>query len=192
MTLHAFAAIGPILYTTAWLLLGFSHDGYSHVGGSISVLAAYEAPYAWVMTAAFVLQAAAMAIAGWLLRFADRATFVILAINAIATVAVAAARIGCGSEDATWCTPSEHPLSTAVHIGVATIALVTLSLAPLVFGLRTRSSNRDGSRAALACFAVMVPLLVWFGIAETSGWAEKAVVTIGIFWAALAAVRQRS
>lgn len=152
------------------------------------MLAAYGAPYAGLMVAAFVLQAAAMALAGWLLRGVDRSAAVLLALNAGATVVVAAARIGCGEEAASWCTPSAQPLSTAVHIGAATIALVTLSLAPLVFGLRAHRGRRPGSVPALASFAVMAPLLVWFAVAESSGWAEKVVVTVGIGWAATAAV----
>lgn len=136
------------------------------------------------MTLAFVVQAAAMAAAGWLLRAADRPTAVVLAVNAVATVVVGAARLGCGAGEARWCTPSVHPLSEGLHIVAATIALVTLTLAPLVFGLR----HRDRSRTALTCFVVMAVLLVWFGVADSAGWAEKVVVTVGIGWAAAAAL----
>ena len=181
------ALIGPVLYTATWLLLGVSNDGYSHVDGSISVLGAYGAPYAWVMAVAFVVQACAMGLAGWLLRSVDRPTSVLLTVNAVATVVVASARIGCGQGEADWCTPSVHPLSDAVHTVAATIALVTLSMAPLVFGLRQRRERRSESLTALAAVAVMAPLLVWFGVASGAGWAEKTEVTIGSFWAATAA-----
>lgn len=140
------------------------------------------------MTVGFVVQAAAMALAGWLLATVDRVTAALLAVNSVATVVVAAARIGCGGVDADWCTPSAHPLSEGFHLVAATIALGTLSLAPLAFGLRRWRERRAESLTALAAFAVMAPLLVWFGIASGAGWAEKAEVTIGIFWAALAAV----
>ncbi len=188
---RALVLIGPVVFTGSWLLLGFSHDGYSHVEGSISVLAAYGAPGAWVMAVAFVVQAVAMAVAGWLLRPVDRLTAAVLAVNATATLVVAVARVGCGGGDAAWCTPSAHPLSQVVHVVAATIALTTLSLAPLVLGLRRRSTHPTEARAALACFAVLAPLLVWFGFADAAGWAEKAVVTIGIFWAAVAAAFPR-
>jgi hypothetical membrane protein len=189
--IRTLALIGPAFYTATWLVLGVSNDGYSHVDGSISVLGAYGAPYAWVMAVAFVVQATAMALAGWLLHAVDRPTSALLTVNAVATVVVAAARIGCGQGDADWCTPSMHPLSEAVHTMAATVALVTLSVAPLVFGLRRWRERRAESLTALAAFAVMAPLLVWFGIASGAGWAEKAEVTIGIFWAALAAVTLR-
>lgn len=139
------------------------------------------------MIAAFGVQATAMALAGWLLRSADRPTAALLVVNAAATVVVAAARVGCGCGDAEWCTPSAHPASQGVHTVAATVSLVTLSLSPLVFGLRRRHGGRDESRVALACFAVMAPLLVLFGAADAAGWAEKAVVTVGIFWAAVTA-----
>lgn len=181
----AVVLFGPVVFTGSWLLLGLSHDGYSHVNGSISVLAAYGAPGAWVMTVAFVVQAAAMALAGRLLRSADGWTAALLVVNAAATLIVAVARIGCGGADADWCTPSAHPLSEAVHVVAATVALGTLSLAPLAFGLHRRL---PAAGLALGCFVVMAPLLVWFGIAGSAGWAEKAVVTIGIWWAALAAL----
>ncbi|MGI8628184.1 MAG: DUF998 domain-containing protein [Geodermatophilaceae bacterium] len=175
-----------MLFTGSWLLLGLSHDGYSQVRGSISVLAGYGAPYAWVLTVAFLVQAAAMASAGWLLRRTAGSAAGLLAVNAVATIVVATARIGCNGGDADWCTPSAHPLSEGVHTVAATTALATLSLAPLAFGLRR---DRKHSPVALACFAVMAPLLVAFGVLAGTGWAEKAVVTIGIFWAALTASR---
>ena len=180
---------GPVGYTAVWLLLGLSHDGYSHVAGSVSILAAYGAPGAGLMTAAFVVQGAAMALAARLLRPADGPTSVALMVNAAATLVVAAARVGCGDGDAAWCTPSAHPLSEGVHVVAATVALSTLVLAPLLFGLRRRRDHQVGSGLALACFAVMAPLLVWFGIADAAGWAEKLVISIGIFWAALTASR---
>jgi len=179
---------GPILFTLAWVLLGSSHPGYSQVEDSISVLAAYRAPAAWVMSAAFVLQAVSMATAGVLLRRRSGWAAVLLLLNAAATVVVAAARIPCGADDATWCAPSEHPTSYAVHVVAATLALTSLSLAPAAAGVQGSGGLAASGRLASA---VMVALLVWFAVADAAGWAEKAVVTVGIWWAAAAAVLLR-
>lgn len=176
-----------MLFTGSWLLLGLSHDGYSQVHGSISVLAAYGAPYWWVLTVGFLVQATAMASAAWLLQATAPVAARLLGVNAVATLVVASARIGCDGGDVDWCTASAHPLSDGVHTAAATIALTALSLAPLAFGLRR---GRRQAGAALLCFATMAPLLVAFGVVAGSGWAEKAVVTIGIFWAAVAATRK--
>lgn len=173
---------GPLLFTLSWLLLGWSQPGYSQRADSISVLAAYGAPLAAVMTAAFLGQAVAMAAAGWALRRVAPAAGVLLAVNAVATVVLTVARIPCRAGDATWCTPSEHPTSYAVHVVAATVALVALSLAPAVAAARLRRTGWVWSGAAAT--GLMVPLLAWFAVATAAGWAEKAVVTVGIGWAA--------
>lgn len=177
---------GPALFTLAWLLLGWSHPGYSQVEDSISVLAAYRAPGAWVMSAAFVLQALSMATAGVLLRRRSGWAAALLLVNAAATLVVAAARIPCGPDDAAWCLPSEHPTSYAVHVVAATLALTSLSLAPAATAVQ---GSGGLASSGLAASVVMVPLLVWFAAADAAGWAEKAVVTVGIWWAAAAGVR---
>lgn len=177
---------GPLLFTLAWLVLGLSHPGYSQAEDSISVLAAYRAPSAWVMSAAFVVQALSMAVAGAGLRKRSGGAALLLLVNAVATLVVAAARIPCGADDAAWCAPSEHPTSYAVHVVAATLALTALALAPAVAAVQ--GSGRLAA-SGVAASAVMVPLLVWFAVADGAGWAEKAVVTVGIWWAAVAAVQ---
>jgi len=154
------------------------------------VLAAYGAPLAWVMAAAFVVQAAAMAGAGHALRGVSRAVAVLLWVNAVATVVVAAARISCGSAQASWCVPSAHPTSYAVHVAAATVALTALTLAPLTAALGMRRTAPRWAAAGLCAGVVMVPLLALFAVADGAGWAEKVVVTVGIFWAAAAAAAE--
>ncbi len=177
---------GPALFTTAWLGLGWLHPDYSQIADSISVLAAYGAPGAAFMTAAFLAQAASMALAAGRLRSVTRPAAALLLVNAVATVVVAAARIPCRAGDAAWSRPSDHPTSYAVHVVAATVALSALSLAPLLaFG--TRRSAPTLAATGLAAGAVMLPLLAWFAVAGGAGWAEKAVVTVGIWWAAAVA-----
>lgn len=152
------------------------------------MLAAYGAPLGWVMTAAFVVQAAAMAGAGYALRRLSAPVAVLLCVNALATLVVAAARIPCGDADASWCVPSQHPTSYAVHIAAATVALTTLALAPLAAGLALRRSAPRWAATGLCAAAVMLPLLAFFAVADGAGWAEKIEVTVGIFWAAAIAL----
>ena len=178
---------GPALFTAAWLGLGWSHPGYSQIADSISVLAAYGAPGAAFMTAALLAQAAAIALAARRLRSVSRPAAALLLVNAVATVVVAAARIPCRAGDAAWCRPSDHPTSYAVHVVAATVALSALSLAPLLAAAGTRRSAPTLAATGVAASAVMLALLAWFAVAEGAGWAEKAVVTVGIWWAAAVA-----
>lgn len=175
---------GPALFTATWLVLGWLHPGYSQIADSISVLAAYGAPGAAFMTAAFLAQAASMALAAGRLRSVTRPAAALLLVNAVATVVVAAARIPCRAGDAAWSRPSDHPTSYAVHVVAATVALSALSLAPLLAAVGTRRSEPTLAATGLAAGAVMLPLLAWFAVAGGVGWAEKAVVTVGIWWAA--------
>ena len=48
--LSAAGIVGPLLYTGAWLVLGFLDPAYSHVRDPISDLSAIGAPYAPIMT----------------------------------------------------------------------------------------------------------------------------------------------
>lgn len=178
--------LGPVGYTATWVVLGQAHDGYSQHDDSISVLAAFGAPMAWVMTVAFVVQAAAMAAAGGRLRDRSRLTALLLLVNAVATLLVAAAPISCGAPDATWCTPSNHPASYAVHVAAATLALSALATAPLAYAVSGR--RRSGRPVAAVAGLVMVVLLGWFAVEDAAGWAEKVMVTVGIGWAAVTAV----
>lgn len=155
---------------------------------SISVLAAYGAPLSWVMTAAFVVQAAAMAGAGYRVRRSAGPVAVLLGLNAVATLVVAAARISCGDAQATWCVPSEHPTSYAVHVAAATVALSALALAPLAAAVGLRRRAPRWAIFGLGAGAVMMPLLAYFAVVDGTGWAEKVVVTVGIFWAAALAL----
>lgn len=189
MTRRTLLLVGPSLFTLAWLVLGWSHPGYSQVEDTISVLAAHRAPAAWVMSTAFVLQAVSMAVAAVVLRPLSRWTAALLLVNAVATTVVAAARIPCGASEVAWCPPSEHPTSYAVHVVAATVALSTLTLAPAAVAVRGGVPGSGLAATGLAASAVMVPLLVVFAVVDAAGWAEKAVVTVGIWWAALAAGR---
>ncbi|MBA3524274.1 MAG: DUF998 domain-containing protein [Geodermatophilaceae bacterium] len=179
---------GPIVYTATWLLLGQSHHGYSQHDDSISVLAAFGAPTGWLMTAAFVVQAAAMAAAGLQLRRTSGLAALLLVVNAVGTVVVAAAPISCGAQDATWCLPSEHPTFYAVHVAAATLALSALATAPLAYAVPPR---RAGWPIAAVAGIVMVVLLGWFAVSDAAGWAEKIMITTGITWAAATAAGVR-
>lgn len=139
---------------------------------------------------AFVVQAGAMAAAGARLRRRAPTAAALLIANAAATVVLAAARVSCGAADVDWCVPSEHPASSAVHGVAATIALVALTLAPPAVAISVGRSAPRLAASGLAAGAVMLPLLAWFVVADSAGWAEKAVVTVGIFWAAAAATTQ--
>lgn len=188
VALIALIALGPAVYTATWLLLGQSHDGYSQHDDSISALAAFGAPLAWVMTVAFVVQSAAIAAAAWGLR-GHGLTASLLSTNAVGTFVVSAAPISCGAQDATWCVQSEHPTSSAVHVAAATVALSALAAAPLAYAWPPR---RAGWPIAAVAGIVMVVLLVWFAVSTAAGWAEKIMITVGICWAAVTALRARA
>lgn len=140
------------------------------------------------MTLGFVVQAAAMAAAGLACWRVARWAGGLWLVNAAATLVVAAARVSCGSDDASWCPPSEHPTSYAVHVAAATVALSALSAAPAAMTWQVRRRGGTWLRSGPALSVLMAGLLISFVVAGAGGWAEKAAVTLGIGWAAAAAV----
>ncbi len=182
-----FAVLSPILFTATWLILGLLYDGYSTVGGTISVLAAYGAPYAAVMIAAFVVQGAAMITIGVLVgrrlpRSAPAAA--VLGLNGVGTVVVGLVRTTCGDGDRSWCADSSgYAASVTAHAAIATVTLLLLAVAPLVVAWGAGREDRAVRSVSLIVFALGTPLLIWFAVDTGAGWAEKLFVTLLIGWA---------
>ncbi|MEJ7695122.1 MAG: hypothetical protein WKF78_00270 [Candidatus Limnocylindrales bacterium] len=73
-------------------------------------------------------------------------------------------------------------------MAAATVALTSLTLAPLAAAVSLRRRAPWWAVSGLGAGAVMMPLLAYFAVVDGTGWAEKVVVTVGIFWAAAAAL----
>lgn len=182
-----FAVLSPILFTATWLILGLLYEGYSTVGGTISVLAAYGAPYAAVMIIAFVIQGTAMItiavlVRRWLPRSAPAAA--VLGLNGAGTAVVGLVRTTCGEGDRSWCSVSGgYAASVTAHAAIATVTLLLLAVAPLVVAWGAGRVDRSLRSVTLAVSALGTPLLIWFAVDTGAGWAEKLFVTLLIGWA---------
>jgi hypothetical membrane protein len=138
----ASSALAPVLLAGGWTVAAAQQpSGYDPVVRSISSLAAAGAHSRWIMTLALALVGAchlttAAALAGSVPRPARG----VLAVGGAATGLVAAFPLGTGAD-------SGHAL-------VASVAFVSLAVWPALL--------RD--RRGLAAAAVLVALVVWFGV----------------------------
>ncbi|CAN5356709.1 hypothetical protein BH20ACT5_BH20ACT5_21070 [soil metagenome] len=182
-----FAVLGPVLFTLAWLALGLLHQGYSTVGGTISVLAAYGAPFAVVMIAAFAVQATAMVTIAVLVGTRlprSRPAALVLGLNGVGTLLAGLVRTVCGAQDRSWCADTgPHPTAVSAHVAIATVTLLLLAVAPLVVAGGAGRQDRRLRTVSVIVFALGTPLLVWFALDTGAGWAEKLFITLLIGWA---------
>jgi hypothetical protein len=156
--------VAPVVFVTAWALLGLATPGYEPARDHISELAAVGAPTRAAMTAALVGYAVA------LLPFAARlptpAGRLLAAGNAAATLGVAAV-----------------PLGPPAHAVWAGLAYATLAALPL-------TGAAPASRAVRAGWAVAIGLaLVASAVAPLPGLWQRVGLTLGDAWLGYTAVR---
>jgi len=135
-------ALAPVLLIGGWsVAAALQPPGYDPVRDTISALAGHAATDRWVMTAALALLGACHIVTAAGLRAASRASRIVHAVAGVATILVAAF-------------PLPATGTSSVHGLVAGVSLIGLAVWPAFSGL-------PGSRTAAA---VLVALLVWFGV----------------------------
>jgi hypothetical protein len=187
--LRALAVCGPVLFTLDWLLLGWSHAGFSPRQETISSLSSHGASWWQIMVAGqAALAVAFVAVAMLCLLALGRrgvATAALLGLAAVGTVQLSVFRTICNRSDAGWCTPmprSAYPNQQWAH-GIGTgIAFASLQLACLAcaWGTWRVVALRDVAVVALVAEALALPAVLWFlANAETAwhGLAEKLFLT---------------
>jgi hypothetical protein len=199
--LASLATWGPVAFTIDWVLLGWSHHGYSARAETISALSAYDASRWWVMaTGQLVLAAGFVCCAVLTVQAVGRegllpATFLVLA--AVGTVQATLARTICTTTNSAWCEPLPHDVhgwAQWIHGVGAGIAFTSLLLACLAMAWATRKGRdlRDVFVVSLAAELVALPHIVWFlNNVDTTwhGWAEKVFLTSLAAWSAYAGHR---
>lgn len=181
-----FSAIGaPLFLISGWTLAAAAqHTAFDPVTQTISALAGTSADARWIMTCALYAVGACHVATGWGLRVARRGGRVLLALGGVSTLLVAAVPLSDGR-------------SPALHMLVATLALSSLALWPLL------AMRGDGSAPAVLRPLISIPaaltltaLLGWLGL-ELSlrthvGLAERMAAGAQAFWPLLVVLGSRS
>jgi hypothetical protein len=195
------ATAGPVVFTAVWLLLGFSHDGYSARAETISALSAYDAPRWWVMAAGQLVLAAGFvacaALAAAALGRRGIAPAAFLTLAGFGTVQATFARTICSSTNAAWCTPlpsTAHGWAQWLHGVGAGIAFTSLLLACLAMAWATIGvpELRDVCIFSVVAEAVALPHMLWFLNNVGTDWhglAEKVFLIVLAGWVAYSGYR---
>lgn len=159
-------AIGPVAFVSAWLVGGARTPGYDPIADAISRIAAVGAPERATMTAGFLVYGAAVGTgAAALARSNLRGTWGLAAVNAAATVAVAA-------------TPLER--STAIdrwHGVAAAVGYLSITALPAV---AASSLRRLGAPRAAAASLVLSATSAVCLVATTFGPGKGALQRTGL------------
>jgi hypothetical membrane protein len=153
------AAAAPVLLVGGWTVAAALQPGsFSQVADTISALAAYGAADRWVMTAAFFGLGACYGVTALALRPAAASGRLFLAAGGLATVLVAA-----NPETAGRGGSLPHTLWAATgFIALAAWPLLSRRRGPSVAALLRPAACAGAS-------AVLVALLVWFGVELSAG-----------------------
>lgn len=186
--LAAGGIVGPILYTVAWLVLGFLDPSHSHLRDPISNLSAIGAPYALVMT--FIILVFALLIIAFAyglhrgLPPGFWAGPAALALAGVGYVGIALAPLNLAS-------PGEPNVPHTISASVTVFALM---FAPVLMFRRLRRNPRwrilggysiAATVLALA-FAVMASLPAFAGL---EGLMQRLVTAVLLGWMFVIAIR---
>lgn len=199
--LATLATWAPIVFTVDWILLGWSHDGYSPRAETISALSAYDASRWWVMALGqLVLATGFVACALLTVHALRRRGFlpaILLALAALGIVQATLARTICSSTNAAWCTPLPHSAHGwaqwwhGVGAGIAFTSLLLACLA-MAFAAHGVPGFRRLAQVSIVAEFIALPHMLWFlnnvGTAW-HGWAEKVFLTSLAAWSAYAGHR---
>ena len=178
--------IGPAAFVMAWAVGGAGMpSGYSPAHDAISRIAAVHSPERTLMTAGFVVYAAAVGLGSLAVRRSVLwAAWPAVAVNAVATLAVASL-------------PLDH--STTVdhlHAAAATVGYASISLAPLLAAPALRRLGRPGVAAAsMVLGTVSTACLVATIWSAHTGLFQRLGLTTGDVWliaTGVALARERS
>jgi hypothetical protein len=173
--------VGPAVIVSAWALLGLRAraDGYSAVADPISRLAASGAPTQPLMTAGLVAYSAAVSTYVGEVRDAfGRPAAMALAVNAVATAAVAA-------------TPLDSPLGGGPHAMAAGLTYASLAAVPLLAARPLGRLGHHGAATASRAVGVAAAACLALSAAGTgaTGLFQRTGLTLGHAWLAVGAVR---
>jgi hypothetical protein len=166
-------ALGPVAFIGAWAIGGARMpDDYSPVADAISRIAAVGSPERTLMTAGFLAYGAAMLVGSQALRRSElRGTWGLAAVNALATVAVAA-------------TPLDRSDTVDLLHGVAaTVGYASISLLPIAAARPLRDLGRPRAAAAsLALGAISAACLVATTMSASKGAFQRLGLGAGDVW----------
>lgn len=186
--LAAAGVVGPVLYTVAWLVLGFLDPTYSHLRDPISNLSAIGAPYALVMTSIILVFALLIIVFAYGLHRGLPPGFwagpAALAIAGVGYVGIAFAPLNLAS---TGDPNVPHTIS-------ASVTVFALILAPVLLFRRLRRDpkwrNLGGYSIAATvvalAFAVMASLPAFAGL---EGLMQRLVTAVLLAWMFVIAIR---
>lgn len=165
-------AAGPIAFVGAWAIGGARMADYSPVADAISRIAAVDAPERTLMTAGFLAYGGALLVGSQALRRSNlTGTWGLAAVNALATVAVAA-------------TPLDRSDTVDLLHGLsATVGYVSIAALPIVAARSLRDLGLH--RAAVASVglgALSAACLVATTFSESKGAFQRLGLGAGDVW----------
>jgi hypothetical membrane protein len=202
LLLGRLAVMGPIAFTSAWIVGAVVQDEYSVRREDISALAALDAQYAWIMITGFVLLGVGMValgagLAGALKGRSATVGSILVAVAGVGIIVAGLARNDCSSQldacvdrvdtgDVSW----HHATHDLVRL-VVFLALVAAQLV-LARAFRGDQSWRDLRTYSLITAVLGFVLLVGFitGVAGSwNGLLQRVFVTVLFFWIAVLGAR---
>ncbi|MGI8754879.1 MAG: DUF998 domain-containing protein [Acidimicrobiales bacterium] len=165
-------ALGPVAFVAAWAVGGSRLPGYSPVQDAISRIAAVRSPERALMTTGFVGYGLAVGVGAVALRrSALRPCWPVVAVNAAATVAVAALPLDRSGAVDSW------------HAVAAAGGYASISIAPLLAAPALRRVGHRRAAAASAAVGVTVGVCLALTVAtESSGLFQRLGLTVGDVW----------
>jgi hypothetical protein len=194
--LGAVAVIGPVVFTTGWLV-STSASGTQEWGSDISALAALDAPRPWITTAgelAFAGSLLALA-AGLVISLVGRDVAVgagMLAVTGLAIAAQALAREDCDTGLAACIARQQAGVLSwhhSLHEYASVLAFMTSLAAPIILARPFRDDPRWRPLARYSVLTTCVGLALLLGYAAApdawTGILQRAFVTIPAAWTAV-------
>lgn len=177
-TLALLGALGPLLFTLAWLAAGLAQDDYDPWREYLSALASQTAQAPWLVMAGMLAAGASLLAVAAAVRRARpdrRAAAWTLALAGVVMLPVALLRQDCSTALAA-CAAADPSQTAVAHDLLALLVFVLLVAAPLTL----RADRRVAAVGLLLLLAVGAE-----PVPEVAGLVQRVFVTVMLGWTAV-------
>lgn len=200
--LAVLGVIGPLVFTSAWIVAPLFNPGYRWMEEDISALAARDTEFPWLMATAFVVNGLCIALAAPALGAAlpsksGRVGAALMALTGLGVVTAGLFRNDCSGELQSCIDVAEAgnlSMSHAIHDNVSGPVFLSFILVQLVIGYAAWKRAGWAGHAAYswASAVISTTLLVAFlahFLPDLTGVVQRLFVTVPFTWIAITSFR---
>lgn len=185
--------IGPIFYAIVIAIIGSLHPDYSHISQSMSELGAVDAPYALIINTLgfpllglFMIAFAVGIDRGIRRNRASKLGPALVVLSGVSLIMTGIFQCDIGCIDVTWV--------GVTHSIFATIAAVSLSIAPIFIAIRQWSDSRWRRYTAfswvIAVVTLLISMLYSFDIFESQiGLLQRVSMGLPLIWMLITSIK---